>query len=122
MKSVTIKTLMSLAVISIAALLLAAALLVGGRAVALSHGAQDDLLLVALTLGGAAASMVNNFGRSRTGNEKETAQSKRSTERSNSTHCFQNQTRHISFSLRSGKPARIASTIRTNARDAVHNP
>lgn len=63
MKSLTAKTLMSLAIFCIAALLLTAALVVGGRAIALAHGAQDDLLIVALALGGAAASMVNGFGR-----------------------------------------------------------
>ncbi len=63
MKSLTVKTLMPLAVISIAALLLTAAMFVGERAVALRESAQDDLLIVALTLGGAAASMVKGFVR-----------------------------------------------------------
>lgn len=39
------------------------ALIVGARAVSLSHGAQDDLLFVALALGGAAASIINGMGR-----------------------------------------------------------
>ncbi|HEX8707127.1 MAG TPA: hypothetical protein VF723_02610 [Pyrinomonadaceae bacterium] len=47
----------------------AIALIVGTRAVELSHSAQDDLLLIALMLGGAAASIINGFGR-RTGGEK----------------------------------------------------
>lgn len=63
MKSVTVKTLMPLAIIGIAALLLTAALCVGERAVALAQSAQDDLLIVALALGGAAASMVKGFVR-----------------------------------------------------------
>ncbi len=63
MKSLTVKTLMPLAVIAIAALLLSAALFVGERAVALRESAHDDLLIVALALGGAAASMAKGFGR-----------------------------------------------------------
>lgn len=63
MKSLTEKTLMSLAVIAVAALLLAAALFVGGHAVALAQNTRDDLLLVALALGGATWSMVNNLKR-----------------------------------------------------------
>jgi hypothetical protein len=47
----------------------AVALIVGARAVALSQGAQDDLLLVALALGGAVASIINGMGR-RTEREK----------------------------------------------------
>ena len=39
------------------------ALIVGARAVALSQGASDDLLLVALAVGGAAASVINGMGR-----------------------------------------------------------
>jgi hypothetical protein len=58
-------------IVSIAGLLLVApffavALIVGARAVSLSQGTQDDLLLVALALGGAAASIVNGMGRSTT--------------------------------------------------------
>ncbi len=73
MKSLTEKTLMSLAVIAVAALLLAAALFVGGHAVALAQNAHDDLLLVALALGGATLSMVNNLKRERAGATKREA-------------------------------------------------
>ena len=64
MKAVTTKLLVSLIGILLVAPFFAVALIVGARAVALSHGAQDDLLLVALALGGAAASIINGMGRS----------------------------------------------------------
>jgi hypothetical protein len=63
MKAVTAKMLISLIGILLVAPFFAVALIVGARVVALSHGAQDDLLLVALALGGAAASIVNGMGR-----------------------------------------------------------
>jgi hypothetical protein len=63
MKAVTTKMLVSLIGILLVAPFFAVALLLGARAVAISHGAQDDLLLVALALGGAAASIVNGVGR-----------------------------------------------------------
>lgn len=63
MKVVTAKMLIVLVGILLVAPFFAIALIVGARAVALSQGAQDDLLLVALALGGAAASIVNGMGR-----------------------------------------------------------
>lgn len=72
MKAVTAKMLVSLIGILLVAPFFAIALIVGARVVAVSHGAQDDLLLVALALGGAAASIVNGLGR-RTSREKQTA-------------------------------------------------
>ena len=63
MKAVTAKMLVSLAAVLLAAPFFAVALIVGARAVAPSQGAQDDLLLVALALGGVAASIVNGMGR-----------------------------------------------------------
>ena len=63
MKIVTTKMIVSLAGLLLVAPFFAVALIVGARAVALSQGAQDDLLLVALALGGAAASIVNGMGR-----------------------------------------------------------
>jgi hypothetical protein len=62
MKAVTAKMLISLIGILLVAPFFAIALIIGARAVALSHGAQDDLLLIALALGGAAASIVNGMG------------------------------------------------------------
>jgi hypothetical protein len=62
MKAVTTKMLVSLVGILLVAPFFAIALLVGARAVALSQGAQDDLLLVALAICGAAASIVNGMG------------------------------------------------------------
>jgi hypothetical protein len=69
MKAVTAKMLISLIGILLVAPFFAIALIIGARAVALSHGAQDDLLLIALALGGAAASIVNGMGQ-RAGREK----------------------------------------------------
>jgi hypothetical protein len=63
MKAVTMKMLVSLVGIAVAAPFFAIAVIVGARAVALAHDAQDDLLLVALALGGAAISMINGYGR-----------------------------------------------------------
>lgn len=61
MKAVKAKMLVPLIGVLLAAPFFAVALIVGGRAVALSHGAQDDLLLVALALSGAAASIFNGM-------------------------------------------------------------
>jgi hypothetical protein len=69
MKSVTGKMMVSLIGILLVAPFFLVALFVGTRAVALSQGAQDDLLLVALILGGALGSIVNGMGR-RTAKEK----------------------------------------------------
>jgi hypothetical protein len=69
MKAVTAKMLVSLIGILLVAPFFAIALIIGARAVALSHGAQDDLLIIALALGGATVSIVNGVGR-RTDREK----------------------------------------------------
>lgn len=69
MKSATEKMMVSLIGILLVAPFFVVALLVGTRAVALSHGAADDLLLVALATAGALASIVNGMGR-RTAREK----------------------------------------------------
>ena len=74
MKVVTAKMLVSLVGILLVAPFFAVALIVGARAVALSQGAQDDLLLAALALSGAAASIVNGMGR-RSVREKRAADS-----------------------------------------------
>ena len=63
MKVVTAKMLVSLVGVLLVAPFFAIALIVGARAVSLSQGAQDDLLLAALALCGAAASIVNGMGR-----------------------------------------------------------
>ena len=63
MRSVTNKMLISLVGVALAAPFFVIAVIVGARAVALAHNAQDDLLLVALAFGGAAMSMINGFGR-----------------------------------------------------------
>ncbi|HEX8845487.1 MAG TPA: hypothetical protein VF791_12625 [Pyrinomonadaceae bacterium] len=63
MKAVTAKLLAPFIGILLVAPFFAIALIVGARVVALSHGAQDDLLLVALALGGAVASIINGMGR-----------------------------------------------------------
>ena len=63
MKPIATKMIVSLIGILLVAPFFIVALIVGARAVALSQGAQDDLLLVALALGGAAASIVNGMGR-----------------------------------------------------------
>ena len=62
MKIINTKMIVSLAGLLLVAPFLAIALFVGARAVALSQGAQDDLLLVALAICGAAASIVNSMG------------------------------------------------------------
>ena len=64
MKAVNAKWLVSLIGILLVAPFFAIALIIGARVVALSHGTQDDLLLAALALGGAAASIINGMGRS----------------------------------------------------------
>ena len=70
MKAVNAKWLVSLVGILLVAPFFAIALIIGARVVALSHGTKDDLLLAALALGGAAASIINGMGR-RTSREKE---------------------------------------------------
>ena len=63
MKAVTAKMLVSLVGVLLAAPFFAVALVIGARAVALSQGSRDDLLLVALALCGAAISIANGMGR-----------------------------------------------------------
>ncbi len=62
MKIVTTKMIVSFAGLLLVAPFFAVALIVGARAVSLSQGTQDDLLLVALAVGGAAASIINGMG------------------------------------------------------------
>jgi Na+/proline symporter len=62
MKAVTAKMLVSLIGILVATPFFAVALIVGARAVAVSQGTQDDLILAALALAGALASVVNGMG------------------------------------------------------------
>jgi hypothetical protein len=71
MKAVTRKMIVSLAGILLIAPFFVIALLVGARAVAISQGVQEDLLLVALALGGVVASIINGMGR-RAVSEKQT--------------------------------------------------
>ena len=70
MKAVTTKMIVSLVGILLVAPFFIVAVIIGARAVALSQGAQDDLLLVALALGGAVASIANGMGQ-RTAGEKQ---------------------------------------------------
>lgn len=63
MKAVSFKVLLSLVGIAVVAPFFVVALIVGARAVALSQSTQDDLLMMALAFGGAAASIVNGLGR-----------------------------------------------------------
>ena len=63
MKAATTKMIVSLTGILLVAPFFVVALIVGARAAALSQCAQDDLLLVAVALGGAAASIVNGMSR-----------------------------------------------------------
>jgi hypothetical protein len=70
MKIVTTKMILSLVGILLIAPFFAVALIVGGRVAALSHGAQDDLLLVALALGGAVAGIFNGLGHRATKDER----------------------------------------------------
>ncbi|MDT4894999.1 MAG: hypothetical protein QOH25_76 [Acidobacteriota bacterium] len=72
MKAVTTKMIVSLIGILLAAPFFIVAVIIGARAVALSQGAQDDLLLVALALGGAVASIANGMGQ-RAAREKHAA-------------------------------------------------
>jgi hypothetical protein len=62
MKVFTTKMIVSLTGLLLIAPFFIFALIVGARAVALSQGASDDLLLAALALGGAAASIINGLG------------------------------------------------------------
>jgi hypothetical protein len=75
MKAVTTKMIVSLVGILLVAPFFIVAVIIGARAVALSQGAQDDLLLVALALGGAAASIANGIGQ-RAAGEKHAAGSR----------------------------------------------
>ena len=68
MKAVTAKMLISLVGVLLAAPFFAAALVIGARAVSLSRGSRDDLLLVALALCGAVISIANGMGRRADGN------------------------------------------------------
>ena len=61
MKIVSAKMIVSLIGLLLVAPFFVIAVIIGARAVALSQGAQDDLLLVALALGGAAASIINSM-------------------------------------------------------------
>ncbi|HYE64473.1 MAG TPA: hypothetical protein VD966_02755 [Pyrinomonadaceae bacterium] len=72
MKTVTVKMLISLAGLALAAPFFAIALIVCAHAVALAHSTQDDLLLLALACGGAALSIINGFGRHADKTESET--------------------------------------------------
>src|SRR3712207_6463424 len=66
MKAITTKMIVSLTGILLVTPFLAVALIVGARAVAPAHSSQDDLLLVALTLVGVAAGILNNRGQGMT--------------------------------------------------------
>lgn len=63
MKALTTRMLLSLVGVALVAPFFIVALIVGARAVALSQSTQDDLLMMALAFGGAAASIVNGLGR-----------------------------------------------------------
>jgi hypothetical protein len=63
MKAITTRMLLSLAGAALVAPFFVVALIVGARAVALSQSTQDDLLMMALAFGGAAASIANGLGR-----------------------------------------------------------
>jgi hypothetical protein len=63
MKAVSLRMLLSFVGIVLVAPFFAAALIIGARAVALSQSTQDDLLMMALAFGGAAASIVNGLSR-----------------------------------------------------------
>ncbi len=73
MKNITFKKLFTIAGAIFVIPLFAVTLIVGAHAVVIEQGAQNDLLVIALALGGAMASIVNGFGR-RTGNGKVAAQ------------------------------------------------
>lgn len=63
MKAITNRMLLTFVGVALVAPFFAIALIVGARAVALSQGMQDDLLLMALAFGGAALSIINGLGR-----------------------------------------------------------
>lgn len=90
-KTVTAKMIVSLIGILLVAPFFVIALIVGARAVALSQGTQDDLLLVALALGGAMVSIINGMGH-RAEREKHT----------------------------SGKRAEVANNTRTRGASMIH--
>ena len=70
MKAITTRMLLSLAGAALVAPFFVVALIVGARAVALSQSTQDDLLMMALAFGGAAASIMNGLGRRATRAER----------------------------------------------------
>jgi hypothetical protein len=74
MKAVNTKMLVSLVGVLLAAPFFFVALVVGARAVSLSQGSQDNLLLVALVMGGAAIGVVNGMGRRAQGETGKCAQ------------------------------------------------
>jgi hypothetical protein len=63
MKAITVKMLISLVGVAVAAPFILIALVAGARAVELAQNAQDEALLVVLALSGAVISMINGFGR-----------------------------------------------------------
>ena len=62
MKAVNPRMFISLVGVALVVPFFVIALVVGARAVALAHGAQDDLLLIALAFCGAVFSVANGFG------------------------------------------------------------
>ena len=72
MKNVTLKKLFTVTGAMLVIPLFAVTLIVGAHASVMEQGAQNDLLVIALALGGALASVVNGFGR-RTGHNKKVA-------------------------------------------------
>jgi hypothetical protein len=62
MKAINTRRIILLAAIAFAAPFLSVTLIVGARANALTHGAQEDLLMIALAFCGAVASILNGFG------------------------------------------------------------
>lgn len=73
MKNVTLKKMFTVTGAILVVPFFAVTLITGAHASAMEQGAQNDLLVIALALGGAAASVVNGFGR-RAGNGKVAAQ------------------------------------------------
>ncbi|HEY0321873.1 MAG TPA: hypothetical protein VGC66_13005 [Pyrinomonadaceae bacterium] len=63
MKAITVKMLISLVGVAVAAPFIIIALVAGARAVELARGAQDEALLIVLAMSGAVISMINGFGR-----------------------------------------------------------
>jgi uncharacterized YccA/Bax inhibitor family protein len=73
MKNVTLKKMFTVTGAILVVPFFAVTLIVGAHASAMEQGAQNDLLVIALALGGAAASIINGFGR-RAGSGKVAAQ------------------------------------------------